>query len=107
MVKKVLCIVLLLAVTSVSTVMAKGLYRYKCDDGRIFTITFTEKDEARLVFSNSKTVEILENQMAGSGICYGNDKYEYTEHQGKVTLSDFTKPKNGNSVYEKSCHEIK
>lgn len=88
-------------------------YKYKCDDGRIFTISFIkEKGEsipskARLVFSKSKTTEILENTGGASGIHYGNEKYLFNEQRGNATLDDFTKPNKGNFVYNTPCREIK
>lgn len=102
-------------VLSASGVFADTLkpYTFKCDDGRKFTITFVKEkgdeypSKAKLVFSKRKTAEVLENQRSGSGISYGNAKYNYNEHQGDVSLTDYTKPKKGNTVYETPCHEVK
>ncbi len=86
--------------------------KYQCYDGRIFTITFVKAkgedipSKANLVFSSSKNVEILENQLMGSGIAYANEKYKYSEHHGDVSLTDFTRGKKGGKDYETSCHEI-
>ena len=115
MVKKITLIMAFITIFLAFNVTASDLkpIKYRCDDGRIFTITFIKakgeqfSSKANLVFLNSKDIEVLENQMAGSGICYGNEKYDYTEHQGKVSLTDFAKPKKNNTVYETSCHEIK
>lgn len=87
--------------------------KYKCEDGRIFTIKFVKQKgetiptKANLVFSDSNKIEVLENQQSGSGICYMNGKYGYNEHHDEVSLTDFTKPIKNKMVYGTQCHEIK
>ena len=87
-----------------------GPIKFKCDDGRAFTITYIkEKSEvapmkAKLVFENNDAVEILKNDRMGSGISYSNEKYSYLEHQGVSQLIDYTKSKKGLKVM---CHQVK
>lgn len=87
-----------------------GPIKFKCDDGRAFTITYIkEKSEvvpmkAQLVFENNNAVEILKNDRMGSGISYSNGKYSYHEHQGVSQLIDYSKSKNG---FEVMCHQVK
>jgi uncharacterized protein len=87
---------------------------YKCDDGRNFTIEFiTAKGEefpskAKLVVSDSKAIEILDNSPAGSSFVMTNENYNYIEHHGSVYLEDAHKtPQKGSSIYQATCLEVK
>ncbi len=88
-------------------------FKYRCADGRKFTITFLKESgeafphKARLVFPEDKGAEILTTQRSGSGIRYANGTYEYREHQGKVWLVDFNRPGEGDHFYEIPCFQVK
>lgn len=86
-----------------------GPYKYKCEDGRIFTIIFIKQTgeiapaEARLVFEKTNSTEILINQRGASGCSYANGNYWYSEHQGNISLLDMTKKRKD---YWMPCREI-
>ncbi len=76
-----------------------GPYKFRCEDGRVFTITFIkEKGEAtpqtaHLVFQKTNATELLTIDLTASGISYSNKNYTYREHQGVSYLIDKTKSK--------------
>ncbi|MDD3847557.1 MAG: MliC family protein [Syntrophorhabdaceae bacterium] len=90
-----------------------GPFRYKCDDGRSFTITFVKAEgesspmTARLALPKSKDVVILTNQGGASGIHYANDRYTYDEWHGNVSFRDSSKKVKGKTTQGVSCHEVK
>ena len=98
--------------TTTSSTLAEniGPHKFKCEDGRIFTITFIKKkgeiapEEARLVFEKSNSTEILINQRGASGCSYANGKYWYSEHKGDVSLLDMTSKRKD---YWMPCKKIK
>jgi hypothetical protein len=81
--------------------------KFKCKDGRVFTIQFQGTTTAKFKFSNSKKVEIFESDPVASGISYGNEKYNFREHRDDVTLTDYTKKGKNNMDYETPCRKIK
>lgn len=112
---KFLAILLMIFIfLSASSVLAgdNKLFKYKCDDGKIFTIEFIQENnesrpsKARLIFSKSKAPQILEDQQGASGASYANGKYWFSDHHGEVYLTDLTKKVKGNSSNEIPCHEI-
>ena len=100
----------LLTTTSNTLAQNIGPHKFKCEDGRIFTITFIKKkgeiapEEARLVFEKSNSTEILINQRGASGCSYANGKYWYSEHKGDVSLLDMTSKRKD---YWMPCKKIK
>ena len=90
-----------------------GPFRYKCDDGMSFTITFVKAEgesspmKARLTLPESRDVILLTNQGGASGIHYANDRYAYDEWQGNVSFRDSSRKVKGKAAQEVSCHEVK
>jgi len=97
----VFALTLIWSLSIISSAVAEdiGPYKFRCEDGRVFTITFIKKKgeatpmKARLVFLKSNTSELLTSDLTASGISYSNKNYTYREHQGVAYLIDNTKSK--------------
>jgi membrane-bound inhibitor of C-type lysozyme len=86
----------LACINLVSAAVADDRVRFRCEDGRKFTITFLTANDnqlARLVFAGSRQTITLKNQVMASGIFYAGDGWEYHEWQGKSTLVDMSSAK--------------
>ena len=89
-----------------SPAFADNQFRFRCDNGKLLTITYVSGNNfrsAKLVFAGTNRPIMLENQGAGSGTYYAGGGWGFREHQDEFTLIDDTN-KQSRSF---SCHEVK
>ncbi|MDD5586027.1 MAG: SEL1-like repeat protein [Alphaproteobacteria bacterium] len=68
---------------------------FKCKNGQRFTITFVDKKElAYLALPNSTSFEVLHNAKLGTGIGYDNERFDFEQHEGRVTFDAPESPKH-------------
>ena len=98
---RVSAVLLLVAGFSSSALAADQRLTFKCEGGKVFTITFHGSGTASLVFAGTNRGITMENDNAGSSISYSGGGWTFLQHGDNTALNEFP----GGRVYR--CQEVR
>jgi len=94
-------VLLLVAGFSSSALAADRRLTFRCEGGKVFTITFHGFETASLVFAGTTRGITMENDNAGSSISYSGGGWTFFQHGDNTALNEYP----GGRVYR--CQEVR
>ena len=94
-------VLLLVAGFASSALAADRRLTFRCEGGKVFTITFHGFETASLVFAGTNRGITMENDNAGSSISYSGGGWTFFQHGDNTALNEYPSGR----VYR--CHEVR